>query len=210
MATAPPTNADDAAPKKGKKKLIIIIAAAVAVLGLGGGGTLFYLKKKAAAEEEVEAEVDDKPSKTAKRDGKTKPTFVALDMFTVNLADRDADRYAQIQLSLELTDEKSAELIKNFTPVIRNNILMVLSHKTSAELLEKDGKIKLARDLRREIAKALGLEPLEEDLPKPPKKPKAETEAGAEEEEAPRKRRRPKPEEMTPVIGVHFSNFIIQ
>lgn len=210
MATAPPTNADDAAPKKGKKKLIIIIAAAVAVLGLGGGGTLFYLKKKAAAEEEVEAEVNDKPSKATKRDGKTKPTFVPLDMFTVNLADRDADRYAQIQLSLELTDDKSAELIKNFTPVIRNNILMVLSHKTSAELLEKDGKIKLARDLRREIAKALNLEPLEEDLPKPPKKPKAETEAGAEEEEAPRKKRRSKPEEMTPVIGVHFSNFIIQ
>jgi len=210
MATAPPTNAEDAAPKKGKKKLIIMIAAAVAVLGLGGGGTLFYMKKKAAAEEEAEAEVDDRQSKAAKRDGKVKPTFVALDMFTVNLADRDADRYAQIQLSLELSDEKSSEMIKSFMPIIRNNILMVLSHKTSAELLEKDGKVKLARDLRREVAKALGLEPLEEDLPKPPKKAKAEAEAGAEEEEAPRKKRRPRPEEITPVVGVHFSNFIIQ
>lgn len=207
MATAPPT---DAAPKKGKKKLVILIAAAVAVLGLGGGGTVFYLKKKAAAEEEVEAEADAKPAKAAKRDGKAKPAFIALDLFTVNLADRDADRYAQIQLSLELSDEKSAELIKNFMPVIRNNMLMVMSHKTSAELLEKDGKVKLARDLRRETAKALGLEPLEEDLPKPPKKPKAETPASAEEEEAPPKKRRPRPEEMTPVIGVHFSNFIIQ
>lgn len=210
MATAPPTNAEDAAPKKGKKKLIILIAAAVAVLGLGGGGTLFYMKKKAAAEEEAEAEVDDRQSKAAKRDGKSKPTFVALDMFTVNLADRDADRYAQIQLSLELSDEKSSEMIKSFMPIIRNNILMVLSHKTSAELLEKDGKVKLARDLRREVAKALGLEPLEEDLPKPPKKPKAEADASAEEEEAPRKKRRPRPEEITPVVGVHFSNFIIQ
>ena len=101
-------------------------------------------------------------------------------------------------------------MIKGFMPIIRNNILMVLSHKTSAELLEKDGKVKLARDLRREVAKALGLEPLEEDLPKPPKKAKAEAEAGAEEEEAPRKKRRPRPEEITPVVGVHFSNFIIQ
>jgi len=210
MATAPPINADDATPKKGKKKLVIIIAAAVAVLGLGGGGTLFYPKKKAAAEEEVEAEADDKHHKSSKRDGKVKPTFVSLDMFTVNLADRDADRYAQIQLSLELTDEKSADLIKNFMPVIRNNILMVLSHKTSTELLEKDGKMKLARDLRREIAKALGLEPLEEDLPKLPKKAEAATEGSTEEEGAPRKKRRPRPEEMTPVVGVHFSNFIIQ
>ena len=209
MATAPPINADDAAPKKGKKKLVILIAAAVAVLGLGGGGTLFYLKKKAAAEEEAEAEAEAKPSKSAKRDGKTKPAFIALDQFTVNLADRDVDRYAQIQLSLELTDEKSVEMIKSYMPVIRNNILMVLSHKSSAELLEKDGKVKLARDLRRETAKALGLEPLEEDLPPPPKKAKADPASG-EEEEAPKKKRRPRPEDVTPVIGVHFSNFIIQ
>lgn len=208
MATAPPSPAADATPKKGKKKLIMLIAVAVAVLGLGGGGTLFYLKKKAAAEEEVEAEADAKPSK-AKRDGKTKPTFIALDLFTVNLADRDADRYAQIQLSLELVDDKSGEMIKNFMPIIRNNILMVLSHKTSVELLEKDGKVKLARDLRRETAKALGLEPLEEDLPPPPKKAKPDPAAG-EEEEAPPKKRRPRPEDVTPVIGVHFSNFIIQ
>ena len=209
MATAPPTVAADAAPKKGKKKLIILIAAAVAVLGLGGGGTLVYLKKKAAAEEEAEVEADTKHSKAAKRDGKTKPVFVALDGFTVNLADRDADRYAQIQISLELSDDKASELIKNFMPVIRNNMLMVMSHKTSAELLEKDGKVKLARDLRREAAKALGMEPLEEDLPPPPKKAKAEPPAG-EEEEAPRKKRRVRPEDVSPVIGVHFSNFIIQ
>ena len=199
MATAPPTAAPDAAVaptgKKSRKKLLIIVGAVVVlVLGLAGGGTFFYLKKKAAAAAELESEAEEGAVKVAKRDHKAKPAFVALEPFTVNLADRDADRYAQIQLSLELREEKAAELIKNFMPVIRNNVLMVLSHKTASELLERDGKLKLSVEIRREAARALGLEPLEEDLPA----------------SAPKGKAKPAPEEVSPVIGVHFSNFIIQ
>jgi flagellar FliL protein len=71
---------------------------------------------------------------------------------------------------------------------------MVLSHKTSAELLEKDGKLKLSEEIRKEIARALGLEFIEEDQPA----------------SAPKRKAKPAPEEVSPVIGVHFSNFIIQ
>ena len=42
------------------------------------------------------------PKPAAKHDPKAVPTFVPLDPFTVNLADRDADRYAQIGVTLEL------------------------------------------------------------------------------------------------------------
>ena len=119
---------------------------------------------------------------------------MALDTFTVNLADRDADRYAQVQLSLELSDEGATQLIKNFMPVIRNNILLVLSHKMAAELLEKDGKIKLSEEIKVEVARALGMEP-----------PETDSQSGA----AKRKRKVPAGE-LSPVVGVHFSNFIIQ
>ena len=98
-------------------------------------------------------------------------------------------------MAFELSDEKAADMIKNFMPVIRNSVLMTLSHKTSAELLEKDGKLKLSRELRREAAKALGMEPPpEEDQPASAPKGKASV----------------SPEDISPVIGVHFSNFIIQ
>ena len=199
MATAPPADKTDAAPpaKKSRKKLFIIVGVAVVLLlGLAGGGTLFYMKKKAAAAAaEAEAETEAGPAKAVKRDRKLKPTFVTLDLFTVNLADRDADRYAQIQMAFELSDEKAGDMIKNFMPVIRNSVLMTLSHKTSAELLEKDGKLKLSRELRREAAKALGMEPPpEEDQPASAPKGKASV----------------SPEDISPVIGVHFSNFIIQ
>jgi flagellar FliL protein len=199
MATATPTDnqENDAQPKKSKKKLFIIIGMAVLVLGLAGGGAFFYsIKKKAAAEaealEEGETEVV-KATKVQKRDPKAKTSFVALDMFTVNLADRDADRYAQVQLSLELNDEAATMLIKNFMPVIRNNILMVLSHKMAGELLEKDGKIKLAEEIKVEVANALGMEA-----------PLSDSQSGAK-----RKSKVPAGE-LSPVVGVHFSNFIIQ
>jgi flagellar FliL protein len=209
MATAQPTI--DAAPKKGRsKKLLIIVLASVLVLGAAGGGALFYIKKKQVAEMEAEGEEFAEEGSTAKakakgsrRDLAVKPVFVPLDLFTVNLADREADRYAQIAITLELVDEKSQETIKNFMPVIRNSILTTLTYKTSTELLERGGKARLAAELRRDISRSLGLQV--------PDEPVAAGADGASAAAAPPPRRKPlKPEEITPVLAVHFSNFIIQ
>jgi flagellar FliL protein len=201
MATATPTDKpENAEPKKSKKKLFLILGVLVLVLGLAGGGAMFYFSKKKAAEA-AEAEAMEEgdaegatAAKPSRRDPKAKTAFVALDTFTVNLADRDADRYAQVQLSLEVNDETATQLVKNFMPVIRNNILLVLSHKMAADLLEKDGKIKLSEEIKVEVARALGMEP-----------PETDSQSGA----AKRKRKVPA-SELSPVVGVHFSNFIIQ
>jgi flagellar protein FliL len=177
--------------KSGKKKLVIVLAL-VLLLAAAGGGVVYWLKAKAhaaqLAEEEDEAG-EAQPGKVAapQRDPKVVPVFVALDSFTVNLADREAERYAQIGISLELTDAKAGEKIKVFMPAIRNNILMVLAHKRSSDLLERSGKEKLAEEVQRETERALGLEP----LPPGGASRKGET-------------------EPRPVRAVHFSNFIIQ
>lgn len=200
MATEPAPEAAAAPAKGGKKKLFIIIGVAVLVLGLAGGGAAFYVaqKNKAAREaEEAEAEAEVKTAKAAKRDPKSVPVFVPLDPFTVNLADRDADRYAQIGISLEVADTKASDQVKAFMPVIRNNILMVLAHKTAAEMLEREGKAKLTAEVLRETLRALGVEP-----PAP---------AASGAEAKPRKAKdKDKEEDRPPVLAVHFSNFIIQ
>jgi flagellar FliL protein len=190
MSTA--ATAEGAVPvKAGKKKLLIILLAVVLLLAAAGGGLVFWLKARAhAALEAEEAEAgNDAPGVTtmAKRDPKAVPVFVALDNFTVNLADREAERYAQIGISLELNDAKAGERIKVFMPAIRNNILMVLAHKRSSDLLERAGKEKLAEEVLRETERALGLEPAT------PGKPAAKAS-----------------DEPRPVRAVHFSNFIIQ
>ena len=199
MATEPaPEKAEDAAPKKGKKKLFILIGVAVLVLGLAGGGAAFWMAQKKKAEREAEELVEDadaKPAKAAKKDAKSAPVFVPLEPFTVNLADREADRYAQIGISLEVADTKASDQVKAYMPVIRNNILMVLAHKTSAEMLERDGKTRLAAEVLRETLRGLGLEP--------PAAPASAAEG--------MKRKTPKEdEEKPPVTAVHFSTFIIQ
>jgi flagellar protein FliL len=207
MSTAAAAPTDAVAPKKGKKKLIIIIAAVLVLVLAGGGAALMMMKKKAAAEgEEADAEHGEttkaaaKPAKAAiKHDPKAVPTFVPLDPFTVNLADRNAERYAQVGITLELDDAKVADQLKAYMPAIRNNILLALADKTAAQLMERDGKAKLAQQVRRETARAMGYE-VEE--------PEEEEEEAADAK--PKKKKKKKVEQVLPVTAVHFSNFIIQ
>jgi flagellar FliL protein len=163
------------------------------------------MKKKAAAAEGDEADAEHAaPAKTAKaapkHDPKAVPTFVPLDPFTVNLADRNAERYAQVGITLEIEDAKVADQLKAYMPAIRNNILLALADKTAEQLMERDGKTKLADQVRRETARAMGYEvedPEEED---------ADTEA----KPTTKKKKKKKVEQVLPVTAVHFSNFIIQ
>ena len=211
------SDAPAAAPKKGKKKLIIIVAAVLLVVACGGGAAVFMMKKKAAAEAEaVEAGEDDnsptaKPKATARNDPKAVPTFVPLDPFTVNLADRDAERYAQIGITLEVEDAKLADQIKNFMPAIRNNILLAIADRTAAELLDREGKAALAEKIKRETSKALGLDVEEPAVEKAVKTTKADAEPG-EEDEKPKKKKKVRKavEPVLPIKAVHFSNFIVQ
>jgi flagellar FliL protein len=202
MSTPAPAAAAEAPKGGGKKKLIIIIAA-VLVLVLGGGGAaLLLMKKKAPAEgEEDGAEVAHEvaPTPKAAKPG-TPPVFVPLEPFTVNLADKDIDRFAQIGITLEVVDAQTADQIKAYLPAIRNNILMVLSYKTSSELLTREGKEKLAKEVKRESVRPMGIELEDEDEEEEP------------QDEAPKKKKKKKkkPAVFSPVSTVLFSTFIVQ
>ncbi|GAA4342329.1 hypothetical protein GCM10023144_44250 [Pigmentiphaga soli] len=73
-------------------------------------------------------------------------TFVTLDIFTVNLADRDRERFAQVGVVIELSD-KALKAFKPITPVVRSDILLLLSSKSAAELLTLEGKQKILREI---------------------------------------------------------------
>jgi len=199
MATAPA--AADAAPTGGgKKKLVIIIAAVLLVVVLGGGAALLLMKKKqqqASDEEGADAETAAETTSHAKPKPGTPPTYVPLDPFTVNLADKEVDRFAQIGISLEVPDPKTADTIKAYLPAIRSNILMVLAHKTSAELLTREGKEQLAKDIMRESVRPMGIE-LDPD----------EEEDTAGGKAKPKKKKKAKVD--SPVTQVLFSTFIVQ
>ena len=209
MSAAAAVEAAPPAPK-GKKKLVLIIAV-VLVLLLGGGGAAFFMMKKKAADAAAAAaaEGDDAPAasahKEAKHDAAHPPTFMPLEPFVVNLADKESDRYAQIGITLEIEDAKFADQMKAYMPAIRNGILMVLAHKTSRELLERAGKEALAKEILRESVRPLGIEVDDADEEEAPTKAK-----GEDVEKPAKKKARKKVHTDNPVKNVHFSNFIIQ
>lgn len=200
-------DADVVVPKKGKKKLIIIIAAVLAVVLIGGGVAAYVLKQKAAAAEAA-AESEDGEATPAKEEHadkdahKAPPVFVALDPFVVNLADREAERFAQIGVTLQVDDAKFADELKLYMPAVRNGILMVLAHKTSAELLERAGKEKLAAEIMRESVRPMGIVI---DIEEP-----ATEAADTGTADKPKKKKKKKPAEHNPITSVNFSSFIIQ
>ena len=212
MSAAAPT-ADavaDVAPKKGKKKLIVIVLAVVLLLAVAGGAALFLLKKKAPIEgdEEAEGPAAHAPAAHAAVDLKHPPTFLPLDPFVVNLADKDADRYAQIGITLEVDDAKFADQMKTFMPAIRNGVLMILAHKSSQELLQRSGKEMLAGQIQREAARTMGIdieEPASEEAAD-----SADDEAKTKPKVKAKSKAKKKVAEVNPIRKVHFSNFIVQ
>ncbi len=208
MSAAPAATAEAAPPAKGGKKKLIIIIAAVLVLVLGGGAAFMLMKKKPAEGEEEAAdgghaktEAHEPAAKvSAKHDPKHPPVFAPLDPFTVNLADKESERYAQIGITLEITDAHTADEIKVYMPAIRNNILMVLSHKTAAELLTREGKEKLAKSILYAAVRPLGYE-IDED--------EDEDEPAADAPKKKKKKKKQAPSNL-PITAVHFSNFIVQ
>jgi flagellar protein FliL len=213
MSAAAATPAGAAVPgKKGKKKLIIIVLIALVVLLGAGAGGLIYMKKKAAAEAEAEGE-DGAPAKThtaGKAELKHPPTFLPLDPFVVNLADKESDRYAQIGITLEMQDPKFAEQVKAFMPALRNGVLMLLAHKTSRELLDRAGKEQLAAEIQREAARAIGLEVEDPEAEAESDAKDAKAEAKADTKARAKSKAKKKALPPNPIQHVHFSNFIIQ
>ncbi len=111
------------------------------------------------------------------------PLFVPLDQFTVNLADEGGERLAQIAVTLEVADDRTDKAIRLLMPSIRNSVLLLLSSKTSGELLTIPGKEVLATEIALRTGAALGWDAA------------AAGAAGAQ---------------SNPIHAVHFSQFIIQ
>ena len=228
-AAAPVADAGAAAPapaKRGKKKLIIIAVAVLLVLVIGGGAAALFLKKRAAAAAAAEeGGAATEAHHAAKPDLKHPPTFLPLDPFVVNLADKEADRYAQIGITFELESSMSGDQIKAYMPAIRNAVLMILANKTSKDLLNREGKEQLALEIQREAVRPMGIEVAapEPVTLAPVAVAMAGSAAAANTASAPAsaiggdaasslkaKPRRRAESQRNPIQHVHFSSFIIQ
>jgi len=179
------------APPK-SKKLLIIVGLAVVILALAGGGGWFYMSKQKAAEDGEEEVVH--------AEAKGPPTFLPLDNMVVNLADAGGEKVAQVGITLELLDAHATDKVKSYLPTIRSGVLILISQRTAEELLQREGKEKLAADILAEASRPFGgghEEPAADEAPK-------------EKGKAKKKVAKKKDSEENPVRGVLFSSFIVQ
>ena len=191
MANDPkPAEHADAPPPKSKKLLIIILALVLVVVLAGGGVAALLMLKKGSEDHGDDEEVAAETSKAKKKETKKNahpPVFVNLEPFTVNLVPETGEQYLQVALSVEFEDPTGEALMKGSMPKIRNTITLLLSGKKSSELTSREGKMKLALELKDEINKVL-------EPPAPPKKGKPAKETEIE----------------GPAKEVLFTSFIIQ
>jgi flagellar FliL protein len=139
QAAAPaPAAAAAQAPAKKKlpKKLILMVAAGLLLTAGAAGAYVMLIKKPAPAGEQAK-----------KPEAHKLPNFVDLEQFTVNLAEKDQDRYMQIKFSLEVAPAEAEATIKEMMPALRSEILLVLGARESSELASREGKEKLAKDI---------------------------------------------------------------
>jgi len=236
MSTAAAAAADDAdasKPKKNLKKIVMLALVGLLVVGLVGGAAVYFIKKKQAAAAEAAEGADEPTAAGPKRDPHAVPIFVPMEPFTVNLADKNADRFAQVTVSLEVQTSKIGDQVRAFMPAVRSAMLLILASKSADELIVPEGKLRLAHELHLAALKTIGaptrgVEPpagLPVAAPAAPAAPKvAEAHAaeasGSTGASGPAKvaapaaapvPKAPRGDVDPPVIvAVHFSNFIIQ
>lgn len=138
MAKAAPKEDTQADPVKGKskKKLFLIVGTALIMVAIGGSAGALYLNKKNTSSKN---EVKHAPA--------TPPVFINLEPFTVNLQSENGDQYLQVTLTLQVTDDKQVEIIKQHMPQVRNRLLMLLSSKKPSEIASTEGKKKLSSEI---------------------------------------------------------------
>ncbi len=147
----PATEAGEGAPAKSNKKLLIIVVVAV-VLFLGlGGATAYLLLKPTPEHDDDEVPVEKaKPAKKKKVEREV-PIYVALESFTVNLVPDNGDQFLQLLISLEVEDAQVGDQLKMYTPKLRNDITLLLSSKKASQLITKEGKEALAREIKDQV-----------------------------------------------------------
>lgn len=82
--------------------------------------------------------------------------YARLETFTVNL--KGLTQYLQVNMSLKVADPKLAESIKAWSPVIRHELILLLSSQSGEELATLAGKQKVMAAIKTAINKVLKLD----------------------------------------------------
>jgi flagellar FliL protein len=148
---------EDNTAGKGKKKnlLLFVIIGVLVVVAAAGGGAFFFLFSDIDDEklaEEISRDEASRMNTTAASIG----VMLELEPFVVNLADPKARHFLKASITLELRTERSKEHANTLLPMIRNDIIMLLSSQTLEDVITMEGKISLRDEIVARVTRILG------------------------------------------------------
>ncbi len=131
---------EEGAKSGGKKKLIFILIPVMLLLIGGGAGAYFFVFHKKKEKKEA-------PPVAPQKIG----IMYDLGSFLVNLADKNANTYAKVSITLELSNQKVQEEVVKRLPIIKDAVINLLSSKTYDQIKTPEGKEELRLELIKRI-----------------------------------------------------------
>ena len=136
-------------PKGSKTTTILIVIIAVLVLVMGGVGAWLFLGSDGGG---GDSSVSAKKEETVLGPLKY---LTLVPEFVVNFGPGSKVRYLQVDLQIVTRDEAALKTISTYRPVLRNDILIVLSSVSFEDLKERSGKEALQKKLLNTINKVV-------------------------------------------------------
>jgi flagellar protein FliL len=91
-------------------------------------------------------------SKGSEGGGGKPSVYFAIDPpLVVNFEDGSAVRFLQITMEIMAHDEKTIESVKKNIPLIRNNLLLLMSNRNYQSMMSREGKEKLRQEALAEV-----------------------------------------------------------
>jgi flagellar protein FliL len=118
---------EDAKPRS--RRWALPIAIVLVLGGAGAGGAWYFGFLGGAASNESAAEVHKEPL-----------YFTLADNLVVNFRNTGGARYLQVGIDLMTHDPKALPALKTNAPVLRNNLILLLSDQSDTDLRTREGK----------------------------------------------------------------------
>lgn len=101
-----------------------------------------------------------RPEQHTAHDAEAKPSlYLALEPpLIVNFPDTDGVRFLQLTITVMAREQAVLDAVARYNPVIRNNLITIMSGRDSQSLLTREGKEKLRQEALREVQSILSRE----------------------------------------------------
>ncbi len=136
----------DGGKQGGKKGLLLIIVGVIVLVAASVGATLFFTGALGGGEEEGAGE------HAAAEPTEQPPKYLDLNPeFIVNFENQNRVSYLQVDIQVMSRDGAVIKALETHKPRVRAELLMLLSTQSYEQLRSREGKEKLAADIRQTL-----------------------------------------------------------